>query len=121
MAGQRILVVDDEPSLQKVITLELQRKGYEVKGVGNGSEAVELFFTEGADLVITDMHMPIMDGLETVAAIKKLNPEVPIILMTGQFEEDAQQAINIGVSSFLSKPFRMEELLRAVTHCLPMD
>ena len=109
----RILVVDDEPTLRLGFTFALKTEDYEVNAASNGSDALELLDEEDYDLVILDLRMPVMDGLETLAAIRqsKKRAHLPVILCSAHINTaTAVQALNLSCFHFLSKPVRPSEL-----------
>ena len=116
----KILVVDDESRMRKLVKDFLNRAGYQVLEAGDGEEAVDVFFsTKGIDLLVLDVMMPRMDGWEVVREIRKVS-EVPIIMLTAKDQEnDELQGFDLGVDEYISKPFspkilvaRIEAILR---------
>ena len=109
-----VLVVDDEKPLRDFVRRNLEVRGYEVITAFNGLEALAIFNTRNVDLVILDIMMPHMDGLETTRRIRQ-NSMVPIIILTALGEEtDKIQGFNIGADDYLTKPFGVGELLARV-------
>lgn len=120
MEGVKILVVDDEARMRKLVRDFLANKGFSVIEAGDGEEAVELFFQQkDISLVILDVMMPKMDGWETLKTIRKYSP-IPVIMLTAKGEErDELQGFSLGVDEYISKPFspkilvaRVEAILR---------
>ncbi|HAH31443.1 MAG TPA: hypothetical protein DCL44_03910 [Elusimicrobia bacterium] len=110
-----ILVVDDEPGYRDLLHLELSDQGYTVLTAGGGYEALEILNKGKVDLIITDMKMPKMDGLDVVIASRRLRPDIPIILTTGYaVEERVQEALARKASVCLRKPFNISELVGLV-------
>jgi len=116
----KILVVDDEARMRKLVKDFLSIKGYQVLEAGDGEEAVDLFFQQkDIALILLDVMMPKMDGWEVVKTIRKYS-QVPIIMLTARGEEsDELQGFNLGVDEYISKPFspkilvaRVEAILR---------
>ena len=108
----RIIVVDDEPTQRELIGGFLQKQGHEVFLAGNGLEALAHIRERQVDLVLSDCRMPGMSGPELVLAIKAVNPEIPLILMTAYGTvETAVQAMKDGAADYLTKPLDLEELL----------
>lgn len=106
-----VLVVDDEKSLRDFVRRNLEVRGFTVITAANGLEALAIFNTQNVDLVILDVMMPRMDGLETIRRIRQ-NSLVPIIVLSALGEEgDKIQALNIGADDYLTKPFGVGELL----------
>ena len=120
MEQLKILVVDDEARMRKLVKDFLSVKGFTVLEASNGEEAVDLFFEQkDIALIILDVMMPKMDGWETCRTIRKYS-QVPIIMLTARSEErDELQGFNLGVDEYISKPFspkilvaRVEAILR---------
>ena len=118
-ARERVLVADDEPAILEVCLRVLQRRGYEVTGVSNGRRALAQFASGSYDLVLTDIKMPDLDGLELLRKVKESHPDTPVVLITGYGNlETAMQAVRLGAGGFLLKPFHASELLHAVEEAL---
>jgi CheY-like chemotaxis protein len=83
IVGQRIMVVDDDAGIRRSLDSLLSRAGYQVIQAGDGSEAIRLWREHGADLVITDLHMPNKDGIQTIVELLTHTPGIPIIAMSG--------------------------------------
>lgn len=110
----RILIVDDERQITRVLRTSLQSSGYEVSVANNGAEAFNLFKAAAPDLVITDLSMPEMDGLELTRAIRAVS-EVPIIVLSVREQEPIKvAALDEGADDYVTKPFSMQELLARV-------
>lgn len=109
-----VLVVDDEKSLRDFVRRNLEVRGYSVLVAGNGLEALAIFNTQPVDLVILDVMMPHMDGLETLRRIHQTST-VPVIVLSALGEEnDKIQVLNAGADDYLTKPFGVGELLARV-------
>ncbi|MEW6221161.1 MAG: response regulator [Thermodesulfobacteriota bacterium] len=118
---ERLLVVDDDPSLVKVGQRTLERLGYRVSVATDGQEALELFCREpeSFDLVITDQTMPGLTGAELARSLLRLRPSLPIILCTGYSSAiNAEAARLLGIRGFILKPFTTPDLARLVRDCL---
>jgi two-component system, NtrC family, response regulator len=110
-----ILVVDDEPNYQVVLSELLREEGYEVYTAGGGEEALRLAKETDLDLIITDMRMPGMGGLELLKAVKVLNRDLPVIMITAFGEVDkAVEAMRTGAFNYLAKPFNNDELVVSI-------
>jgi len=121
MRKKRVLVVDDEISVRKICQLVLQAD-FEVETAADGMEAVAKAREKPFDLIITDIKMPGIDGIETARLIRELYPDVPWIIMTAYGQLDlALKAIRLGVNGFLLKPFTLEELKAVVSHVMETD
>ena len=120
----RILVVDDEPTLRLGFTFALKTEDYEVEAAANGREALELLSEKVYDLVILDLRMPEMDGLETLSAIREDEGKghLPVILCSAHINTaTAVQALNLSCFHFLSKPVRPAELREEVASLIDPD
>ncbi len=110
----RVLVVDDEKPLREFVRRNLEVRGYKVLTASNGLEALALFNNENIQLVIMDIMMPHMDGLEATRRIRQ-ESRVPIIILTAMGEEaDKVRAFDLGADDYLTKPFGVGELLGRV-------
>jgi len=111
---QRILVVEDEKPLREFVARNLSVRGYEVFQAANGMEALAIFQNQPLDLIILDLMMPHMDGLELTQRIRRTST-VPIIVLSALDEErDKVAALDLGADDYLTKPFGVEELLARV-------
>ena len=109
--ADRVLVVDDELSLRKVLSATLQREGYEVQVACDGEEAMAALERDGADVVVTDLVMPKMDGLTLLRKVVKAHPDVPVIVVTAHGKIDsAVTAMKAGAFDFVTKPFEHADL-----------
>jgi two-component system KDP operon response regulator KdpE len=110
----RILIVDDEPQITRVLRTALKSHGYDVRTAADGLSAFETFSDWHPGLVITDLAMPTMDGLELCRRLRA-SSEVPIIVLSAKGEEKTKiEALDIGADDFVTKPFGMDELLARV-------
>jgi len=115
--GELILVVDDEASVRQITKRTLEAFGYRGILASDGSDAVAIYASRGAEIaaVLTDMMMPVMDGVETIVALRNMNPEVHIIASSGlSANNPVAHAARLGVKHFLPKPYTAESLLRAL-------
>jgi len=108
----RILVVDDEPAQRELVLGFLKKQGFDVAAAESGVKALELFRQESIDLILTDQKMPNLSGSALLQAVRAINPETPVILMTafGSIEA-AVSAIQGGATDYLTKPLNLDELL----------
>ena len=105
----RILLVDDEQPVQKLLTYPLEKEGYEVVQAFDGKQALEAFEQQQFDLVVLDIMLPQMDGLEVCQRIRAKS-RVPIIMLTAKAEEiDKVIGLEIGADDYITKPFSMRE------------
>ena len=109
--ADRVLVVDDEQSLRKVLAATLQREGYEVSVASDGEEALAALLRDGADVVVTDLVMPRLDGLSLLRRVVARHPDIPVIVVTAHGKVDsAVEAMKAGAFDFVTKPFEHTEL-----------
>lgn len=114
MNAPTVLIVDDEKALRDFVRRNLEVRGFNTQTAANGLEALALFNTHNVDLVIMDVMMPRMDGLETITRIRQ-HSLVPVIVLSALGEEaDKIQALNLGADDYLTKPFGVGELLARV-------
>jgi two-component system, OmpR family, KDP operon response regulator KdpE len=110
----RILVVDDEPQLTRVLRTGLKSRGYDVRAAADGLAGFEAFNDWRPDLVITDLAMPNVDGLELCRRLRAIST-VPIIVLSAKGEEKTKvEALDLGADDFVTKPFGIDELLARV-------
>jgi CheY-like chemotaxis protein len=116
----RILVVDDEDAVRNVTVEILRRSGYRPHGVPSALHALELLEDEPFDLVVSDVVMPEMTGLEFLYALRDRRPDLPVVLMTGgsKYPEQTEKAAELGASGLIYKPFSHEELQAVVADAL---
>lgn len=114
MSSLTVLIVDDEKPLRDFVRRNLEVRGFTTTTAANGLEALAVFNTHNIDLVILDVMMPRMDGLETIRRIRQ-NSLIPIIVLSALGEEsDKIRALNLGADDYLTKPFGVGELLARV-------
>ena len=119
MAGESILIVDDEKAIQTSLQGVLEDEGYRVTAVGTGNEALARLTEEHPDLVLLDVWMPGIDGLEVLAEIKRLRPEIPVVMISGHGTiETAVKATKLGAYDFIEKPLSLEKTLLAAARAL---
>jgi two-component system, NtrC family, response regulator AtoC len=112
----RVLVVDDEKNFRRVIVQELQRQGFSVEEAAGGKEALERITREEFDVLILDLSMPGLGGMDLLRMVKELDNPLEVIILTAHGTiTTAVEAMKLGAYDFLSKPFRMEELSAAVS------
>jgi DNA-binding NtrC family response regulator len=117
----RILLIEDDIHLQKLLHQILTLAGYDVNGASNGIEGIKSYHETPADLVITDIIMPEKTGLETISELKKVYPELTIIAMSGGGRADVELlkiAETLGAQRTLSKPFTRAELISTIKEVL---
>jgi two-component system response regulator PilR (NtrC family) len=106
-----ILIVDDEQSYRQLLSLVFEGDGHTIRTASNGREALELLQSEPADVVISDVRMPDMDGIEMLSSVRETQPDLGVVLMTAFASvETAREAFKLGADDFIQKPFDVEEL-----------
>ena len=119
MSTGKILVVDDEDIVRTSCSRTLSPEGYEVRLAKNGAEGLKMASEERFDLVLTDLKMPDMDGIEVLRIIKEQWPETAVIIVTGyQTVDTAVKAIKLGAYDYIEKPFTPDALITAVREAL---
>ena len=113
--AKHILLVDDEAILQDILKRMLERAHHRVALASSGEEALGVLKTCSIDLVITDLYMPSMSGLDLLVSIKENWPKMPVIIMSGRGPEARNSAVAAGADDFIAKPFRSAEVLERVT------
>jgi CheY-like chemotaxis protein len=111
----KILIMDDEPGLRNIVYNMLKPLGYPLFTAEDGHQAIEIAKREIPDLAMLDMRVPDMDGLEALAELKKINPNIKAIMLSGFGDVDsAIEALKKGANEYISKPFKVDEVLAAV-------
>jgi len=117
-AAARILVVDDDPTVSEVVVRYLEREGFTVESVGDGLAAIDRAGTDAPDLVVLDLMLPGLDGLEVYRRLRSLAP-VPVIMLTARGDEDDRVVgLELGADDYVSKPFSPRELTARVKSVL---
>lgn len=115
----RLLIVDDEPKLRAGLRDVLSLKGHHVEEAGSGHEALALLESTSYDLMVLDMRMPGMDGMEVMRRARKMHPDLPIIVLTAYASlQSAIAAVKLGAADYLLKPFDVEDLTATVSRVL---
>ena len=117
----RVLVVDDEPTAVELLQEFLVAKGYDVITAGDGAEAVRKVVEERPHLILLDVRMPKMDGLEALRRIREIDKEVGVIMVTGVTEEEiGRQAMALGAFDYIVKPLDLPYLERSLWYKITM-
>lgn len=116
--GQLILIIDDEPQIRRLLLLTLEGSGLKVTQASTGEEGTIRVRTDNPDLVILDLGLPDMDGIEVLKEIRRTSRLPVIILSVRSSESDIIAALDLGADDYLTKPFRTGELLARVRACL---
>jgi two-component system chemotaxis response regulator CheY len=121
MTSPRVLVVDDDPTTRRLLVHMLKRSGYDVTAVEDGHQALETLDQAGADVIVTDRNMPVVDGLALLKTVRAspAHRKVPVIMVTSSSDErDQPEAEAEGATVFLTKPVGSLELLTTVKRVL---
>jgi len=122
VAGKRILIIDDEPEILKQVSGLMEDEGYAAVAAASGEEGVEALAGGGISLVLLDVYMPGMDGLAVLEKIRRIDPALPVIMVSGQATIDvAVKAVKLGATDFIEKPFQPDELLHRVANTLELQ
>ena len=119
---ERILVVDDELDMLMLLRMIIEdNTDYEVETTNNPSEALKMVMENDYDLVISDLKMPGMDGLELFGEVREMDPDLPLIIITAYGSlETSDEAIKKGVADFITKPFRKDSILFTINRVLEL-
>jgi DNA-binding NtrC family response regulator len=119
MPSGRILIVEDRDSLRRLLERALGEEGYEVTAASGGAAALRLLAERGFDLVLTDLKLPDLSGLEVLAASREAHPSVPVVVLTGYGSVGAAvAAMKLGAYDFVEKPLELDELARLVAQAI---
>lgn len=115
MAKPKILIIEDEQKLSRVLQLELEYENYETGVADNGKDALRLIEEENWDLVLLDIMIPGLSGLEVLRRVRRFDEETPIVLLTARDEiHDKVSGLDLGADDYITKPFQIEELLARI-------
>lgn len=115
MPNEKILIIDDEDSIRQLCSAVLKSENYAVRSASNGIEALKMVGAEPFDLILTDIKMPGMSGLQFIISVREIDTEIPIVVITGHGTvETAIESLRLGVQGFLMKPFTIKELKDSV-------
>jgi len=117
---EKLLIVDDEPDMLKLLSMIIREKTpYEVTTTNNPLEALDFVKKGGFDIVIADLKMPGLDGIELLDAVKRVDQDIPVVIMTAYGTvESAAETIEKGGFDFITKPFRKEQILMTIDKAL---
>ena len=117
--SRKILVVDDEKHIRDSCIRLLQRKRYDADGAASGAEALEKIGKDKYDLVLLDVRMPGMDGIEVLRKAKEIVPDILVLILTGHGTLDtANEALELGAAGFIRKPIAIEDLAESIDDAL---
>lgn len=113
-----VLIADDETDVRQLQIDYLQHVGFQIIEASNGELAWQLYKKHSPDIVVTDVRMPIMNGIQLLKAIREENKDFPVIVITGYAVEEAIEVERLGASKIIVKPFKLTDLLDAVNEAL---
>jgi two-component system KDP operon response regulator KdpE len=116
--AERILVVDDDETIRRTLRINLRARGYEVEGVGSGRDALSTLEAAPADLVVLDLGLPDIDGVEVLRRIRARSSVPVVVLSARQQSDDKVEALDEGADDYVTKPFGMDELMARVRSAL---
>lgn len=115
----RVLVIDDDPGVLEALTLFLDMEGFDVVEAESGAVAVAAARTAAFDVAITDLRMPGMGGMETLAALRQIDPSLPVIIASGFLAEGVvAECLSLGALACIRKPFELDDLVALVQRAL---
>ena len=115
----KVLVIDDEPSIRNLLDTLLCRKGYDVVLAESGRKGLELFRRERPDVLVLDLKMPQMDGITVLKQIRRVDPKLPVIILTGAGTPETEQQVRaMGVTEYVEKAFSLHLLGDALKRLL---
>lgn len=117
--NEAVLIIEDEEKIARLLEIELEYEGYTVGKAGSGTEGLEAFRAGNWDLILLDIMLPNMSGIEVLRRIRQHNSRVPVILLTAKDSvEDKVSGLDLGANDYVTKPFRIEELLARIRAAL---
>ena len=115
----KLLLIDDDINLSRVLAYQLQKNGFLVSTAKNGDEGLSLFFKESFDIIITDKNMPNMGGVKLLKSVRKIDPDVKVVLITGFGGKQSYiNAMGLGAVEFLHKPLRIGDLKKFISNLI---
>lgn len=120
--NEAVLVIEDEPKIARLLELELQYEGYQVGKAGSGTEGLDMYHGGQWDLILLDIMLPGLSGIEVLRRIRARDALVPILMLTAKDSvEDKVSGLDLGANDYITKPFRIEELLARVRAALRLS
>ena len=118
MPDVRVLIVDDEPDIRATVSAMLEIEGYAVSEAANGADALAAVENDPPDVILLDMRMPVLDGWDFAAEMRRRNHAIPIVVMTAA-RDAARWAGEVAAAAFIAKPFGYDDLIDAVEQASP--
>lgn len=120
--NQSILVIEDEEKISRLLQIELEYEGYQVGRAGTGTEGLEVYRSGKWDLILLDIMLPQLSGIEVLRRIRHQNSRIPVILLTAKDSvEDKVSGLDLGANDYITKPFRIEEVLARIRAALRLN
>ncbi len=114
-----ILIAEDDPSVNRLITFKLGKEGFKVRSTSDGKEALKAALEEDIDAAIIDVMMPFLDGIQVLKRIRAEKPQLPVIILTVKSRgEDIHKALELGADQYMTKPFQTAELVKSLKSLL---
>src|SRR5262249_21029607 len=115
LARKKILIVDDEEGMRHMLSIILKKEGYLTEAVANGSQALEKLTDDSIGYILSDIRMPEMDGIRFLQEIKKVRPDICVLMMSAYGNVDtAIEAMKMGAYDYINKPFKPDEIILTV-------
>jgi DNA-binding response OmpR family regulator len=115
MVRLKVMLVDDEEDFTSALSERLELRGYSIMAVNNGAEALELFESDMPDIVVLDIKMPGISGIEVLKRIKSINSTIPVLLLTGYGStEEGIKGMQLGASDYMMKPLNIDDLIKKI-------
>ena len=116
---QVILVAEDDPGLNRLISFKLQKEGYQVISVFDGKEALNAALNENISAITLDIMMPFLDGIQVLKRVRPVKPDLPVVVLSVKSREnDLHQALELGANAYMTKPFQPEQLIEKLKQVL---
>ncbi|MGM0652018.1 MAG: response regulator transcription factor [Bacillota bacterium] len=116
---QVILVAEDDPGLNRLISFKLQKEGYQVISAFDGKEALNTALNENISAITLDIMMPFLDGIQVLKKVRAVKPDLPVVVLSVKSREnDLHQALELGANAYMTKPFQPEQLVEKLKQVL---
>ena len=116
---QIILVAEDDPGLNRLISFKLQKEGYQVISAFDGKEALNAALNENISAITLDIMMPFLDGIQVLKRVRPVKPDLPVVVLSVKSREnDLHQALELGANAYMTKPFQPEQLIEKLKQVL---